>query len=67
MTREKPGLELSVDRDGIAHMVFDRGEEGLNILDLPVMERLEIGTKIAVQFSDDDDRLIAEEITEFST
>ena len=32
-----------------------------------IMERLKIGTKIAVQFSDDDDRLIAEEITEFST
>ena len=35
--------------------------------DASVMKALEIGTKIAVQFSVDEGRLIAEEITEFST
>jgi 3-hydroxyacyl-CoA dehydrogenase / enoyl-CoA hydratase / 3-hydroxybutyryl-CoA epimerase len=37
----KPGLELSVDKEGIAHLLFDRGEEALNILDAEVMGKLE--------------------------
>ncbi len=41
MSQGKAGLDLSVDPQGIAHLVFDRGDEGLNILDSQVMERLE--------------------------
>jgi len=41
MNQEKAGLELSVDAQGVAHLVFDRGEGGLNILDTSVMQRLE--------------------------
>ena len=41
MTSEKIGLELIFDGQGIAHLVFDRGDEALNILDTRVMEKLE--------------------------
>jgi len=41
MTAGKPGLELTFDEQGIAHLVFDRGEEGLNILDAKTMEKLD--------------------------
>lgn len=41
MSEAKAGLALSVDPQGIAHLTFDRGEEGLNILDSHVMQRLE--------------------------
>ena len=35
------GVELIVDPEGIAHLVFDRAGDGLNILDSAVMERLD--------------------------
>ncbi|MCI0658949.1 MAG: fatty acid oxidation complex subunit alpha FadJ, partial [Acidobacteria bacterium] len=41
MSQGRAGLDLSVDPQGIAHLVFDRGGDGLNILDSQVMERLE--------------------------
>ncbi len=40
MEAEKAGLDLIVDGEGIAHLVFDRAE-GLNILSAAVMERLD--------------------------
>jgi 3-hydroxyacyl-CoA dehydrogenase/enoyl-CoA hydratase/3-hydroxybutyryl-CoA epimerase len=41
MKTESAGLELRVDPEGIAHLVFDRGGDGLNILNSAVMERLD--------------------------
>ena len=35
------GVELIVDPEGIAHLVFDRAGDGLNILNSAVMERLD--------------------------
>mgnify|MGYP001125098830 CR=1 FL=1 len=35
------GLELIVDPEGIAHLVFDRGGDGPNLLSSAVMERLD--------------------------
>ncbi|HEU5181769.1 MAG TPA: 3-hydroxyacyl-CoA dehydrogenase NAD-binding domain-containing protein [Candidatus Polarisedimenticolia bacterium] len=41
MTRDKPGIELSTDAEGIAHLVLDRGDGSLNILDQIFMQALE--------------------------
>jgi 3-hydroxyacyl-CoA dehydrogenase/enoyl-CoA hydratase/3-hydroxybutyryl-CoA epimerase len=40
MTRDKPGIELSTDAEGIAHFVLERGD-ALNILDTQLMQALE--------------------------
>jgi 3-hydroxyacyl-CoA dehydrogenase/enoyl-CoA hydratase/3-hydroxybutyryl-CoA epimerase len=41
MPTENAGLELQVDAGEIAHLVFDRAGEGLNLLNSAVMERLD--------------------------
>jgi len=41
MSASSAGLSLSMDPSGVAHLIFDRGEEGLNILNASIMEKLE--------------------------
>jgi 3-hydroxyacyl-CoA dehydrogenase/enoyl-CoA hydratase/3-hydroxybutyryl-CoA epimerase len=41
MSMDHPGVELQVDAEGIAHLVFDRRGEGPNLLGSAVMDRLD--------------------------
>jgi hypothetical protein len=68
------GFLVAMDKEAETFTIYhlgDHPEMGGHLFSFSaepsVMEGLEIGTKVAVQFSADDDRLIAEEITEFST